>query len=131
GYLSDGAIDDVPDERLLDTRTSAKPANWSQTVVTGRPNRSAIISLVATQTSLATYLQVLPCGAEPGATSNLNADRSGQTIAGLAVVRFDANGEVCVFVQHATHVVVDLQAYLSDAAFEDITDLRILDTRTR
>ena len=103
----------------------------SMTQITGAPNSSAIVSLISTEAAGPGYLQVLPCGSGPGGTSNLNTDRADQTIAGLAVVNFDANGHACVFNYTATHIVVDLQAYLQPGAIDDIADQRIIDTRSR
>jgi len=46
-------------------------------------------------------------------------------------VRFDAAGRACVFNQTGTHIVVDLQGYMAEGAFDDVADLRLLDTRVR
>lgn len=96
----------------------------------GEPNRSAILSLAAVNSDGTGYLQALPCDAQPGSTSNLNTDGAGQTRAGLAVVRFDATGTACVFNSMNTHVIVDLQGYLAADTFDDITDVRLADTRS-
>jgi acetyl esterase/lipase len=130
GWFTPGSFDDVADVRLLDTRTGARPATGSQTLIHGRPNTTAVVSLVATETTAPGFVQVLPCGTAPGAYSNLNVDAAGQTRAGLAFVRFDEQGSACVFVQTSTHLVVDLQGYLAASAFDDIADARILDTRS-
>ncbi len=129
GYFTPGAFDDVADDRLLDTRTAVRPASGSQTEIRGLANRTAVVSLVATETTRAGYVQVLPCGAAPGGWSNLNIDAAGQTRAVLAFLRFDAFGRACVFTQHATHLVADLQGYMGAGAFDNITDDRALDTR--
>lgn len=129
GWFEPGAFDDVPDERLLDTRAGARPAGGSRVVVRGRPGRTAVVSLVATETSAAGYMQVLPCDASAGGSSNLNVDRAGQTRAVLALARVGADGTTCVFAQRSTHLVVDLQGYLDDAAVDDVPDERLLDTR--
>jgi hypothetical protein len=113
--------------RQLNLRNLVLPNSMVE--IHGTPNRSAIVSLVATQTASAGYLQALPCAAIAGSTSNLNADAAGQTRAGLAVVHFDATGSACVFNSMATHLIVDLQGYLADEAFDDLTDARLLDTR--
>ena len=76
-------------------------------------------------------MQVLPCGATPGASSNLNIDAVGQTIAGVAFVRFDGSGTACLFTLSSTHLVADLQGYLAAGSFDDIADVRVLDTRIR
>jgi hypothetical protein len=131
GYLGVGAFDDIADVRVLDTRGAPAPAAGSQTVVRGRPESTAVVSVVADATTGPGYLQFLPCGTAPGAASNLNTDAVGQTVAGLAFVRFDTLGDACIYSQSATHLVVDLQGYLGVTAFSDITDVRLLDTRTR
>ena len=87
------------------------------------------VSIIATETSGPGWLQVLPCGATPGTTSNVNFDRAGAIVNGLATVPFDNNGTACVYIQASTHVVVDLQGYFDTAAFDDVADQRLLDTR--
>lgn len=129
GYLADAAFDDIADERILDTRVGERPGDRSTTVIHGRPDSSAVVSLVAVQTAGRGYLQVLDCGTPPRATSNLNYDRAGTVIAGLAVARFGADGTACVYMARATHLVVDLQGYFAEGAFDDIVDIRVLDTR--
>jgi hypothetical protein len=129
GYFNPGAFDDVVDQRLLDTRGGPRKSARSQTMISGRPNTTGIVSLVVTDTSAPGYIQVLDCGADPGATSNLNADRVNQTRATLAFVRFNANGQACVYNQMATHLIADLQGYLSDGSFFEVTDTRLIDTR--
>ncbi len=131
GYVAAGAVDDVVDERLLDTRTTAMPASGSTTVVHGRPGSTGVVSIVATESTGPGYVQVLACGDQPGGSSNLNTDAPGQTVAVLAFVRFAADGTACVFTQRATHLVVDLQAYMAPGAFDDLVDARLLDTRRR
>ena len=73
---------------------------------------------------------MLPCDASPGGSANLHTDAVGQTIQGLAVVHFDDDGRACVFTQTSTHVVVDLQGYMRPGAFDDVTDVRVFDSRT-
>jgi hypothetical protein len=116
---------------LLDTRRLALPPGGSQTPIVGRPSSTAVVSVVATQTGGPGYLQVLPCGATPGAYANLNADRADQTRGGLAFIRFDADGRACVYNQTSTHIVVDLQGYMADGSFDDQPDQRLFDTRSR
>lgn len=129
GYLVAGALDDVVDERLLDTRPGAQPSDGAVMEIHGRPGASAFVSLVATETSGALFLQVLACGSTPGSTANLNVDRANATVSGAAIVRFGADGRACVFTNRATDVVVDLQAYFVDGAIDDVADVRLLDTR--
>ena len=129
GYFTVGAFDDVPDQRLLDTRLGPRPSARSQTTISGRPNSTAVISLVATNTTGPGYIQVLACGTTPGLASNLNADQSTQTRATLAFARFDAAGQACIFNETSVDLVADLQGYMTDGSFDDLTDQRLLDTR--
>ncbi|MFK8025607.1 MAG: CotH kinase family protein [Ilumatobacter sp.] len=129
-YLTDGSLDDVDDERLVDTRTTpGKPADGAIIRFSGRPASTAFVSLTLTESSRPGYAQLVPCGGPVGETSNVNVDARRQTIANLAVVEFDTDGEACLFVVMSTHVVVDLQGYLEDDAFDDIADTRLVDTR--
>jgi dienelactone hydrolase len=129
GYLSAGAIDDVADTRLIDTRPTGRALAGAKTVFRGRANSSAFVSVVSTDGLNAGWIQVLPCDATPGATSNINADSAGLSIAGAAVVRFNSLGEACVYTSMETHVIVDLQSYLTSGTFDDIDDVRLLDSR--
>jgi len=131
GYMTGSAFDDIDDTRILDTRLTARPTAGSQTTITGRPNSTAVVSLVATNAVAAGFVQVLPCGSTPGSSSNLNVNAAGDTIAGLAFVHFDATGRACLFNQQATDLVADVQGYLADGAFDDVADIRLLDTRIK
>ncbi|HRB04148.1 MAG TPA: CotH kinase family protein, partial [Ilumatobacteraceae bacterium] len=115
-------------EGVVVSMNNITPAN-TQTHITGLPNRSALVSLVTTDSSGAGWLQVLPCGATPGGSSNLNTDMVGQTRAVLAVVQFDAGGNACIYNQTATHIIADIQGYFAPGAFDDVADVRLLDTR--
>ena len=130
GYFAPGAFDDTADVRLLDTRSGARRTAGTRTTITGLPNRSAVVSVTATQTAGSGYLQVLACDAAPGGSSNLNTDAAGQTRAVLAVVQFDAAGKACIYNETATHVIADLQGYFAPGAFDDTADVRLLDTRS-
>ena len=128
GWMSASAFDDVVDQRLIDTRSGQRPPVGSITI-NGRAGATGIVSIIATETSGPGWLQVLPCGATPGTTSNVNFDRAGAIVNGLATVPFDSSGTACVYIQASTHVVVDLQGYFDPAAFDDVADQRLLDTR--
>ncbi len=128
GWMSASAFDDVDDQRLIDTRSGPRPPVGSITI-NGRAGATGVVSIVATETSGPGWLQVLPCGTTPGTTSNVNFDRPGAIVNGLATVRFDGSGTACIYLQASTHVVVDLQGYFAAAAFDDVADQRLLDTR--
>lgn len=129
GYFAAGVFDDIVDQRILDTRSGARPTDGTRVRINGRPNSTAVASIVATDNASPGFLQVLACHAPSGASSNLNTDRVGQTRAALAFVPFDAQGEACVYTQRATHLVVDIQGYMTPGSFDDIADQRVLDTR--
>jgi hypothetical protein len=132
GYMAPGFFDDTPDDRVLDSRSGPMAAAGSVTVVRGRPSTTGVVSLIATETAGAGFVQVLACGTTPGASSNLNVDAPGQTLAVLAFVRFAADGTACVFTQRSAHLVADVQGYLMAGAFDDVMpDQRLLDTRRR
>ena len=131
GYFAPGAFDDTADVRLLDTRSGAAPASGSQSSITGNAGRSALVSISATGATAGGYLQVLACGTAAGASSNLNTDGAGQTIANLAAVQFGADGRACVFTSASTHIIADLQGYFVAGTFDDVADARLVDTRTR
>lgn len=130
GSLAEGAFDDVPDVRLLDTRKTGNvvPAN-SVTEITARPNSTGVVSLTATDVAAPGYIQVLASPNQvPGQYSNLNAT-PGYTSAKLAFVHFNENGKAWLYNQSKVSEVVDLQGYFNSDAVVDVEDVRILDTR--
>jgi hypothetical protein len=131
GYMTGSAFDDTDDARILDTRLTGRPDAGLQTTISGQPNSTAVVSLIATNAAAPGFVQVLPCGTTPGSSSNLNVNAAGETIAGLAFVHFDADGRACLFNQQPTDLVADVQGYLADGAFDDVADVRLLDTRVK
>ena len=129
GYLTAGSFDDTAAERLLDTRLTARVAAGSMTQLAGVAGSSAVVTITAVDSANAGYVQVLSCTATPGESSNLNTSEARQTIAATAVVQFDDQGTACLFNSFATDLVVDLQGYLAAGAFDDVVDVRLLDTR--
>lgn len=132
GYFTEGTVDDIPDQRLFDTRVTHTQPLSSGSIIEfhGRPNTTAIINFFADDVRRAGYMQVLPdCDATPGAYSTMNVDEVGQTVNNPAFVRFDAEGKACAYAQASAHWGADLTAYLNPAAFDDIEDVRLVDTR--
>ena len=75
------------------------------------------------------YLTVWPCGSAKPDASNLNF-RAGQIIANAVVSKVDSTGLICVSSYVATHVIVDVNSWLtSSAGFTAMTPYRLLDTR--
>lgn len=129
GYLADPSFDDIADERLVDTRSGEMPAAGSSLRITGRPGATAVLSLVAIRPTARGFIRVHDCDDTSHTTSNLNYDQPGTVVAGLATTRFDETGTACVYTDKSAHLVVDLQGYFADGAFDDIADARVLDTR--
>jgi hypothetical protein len=102
--------------RLTDTRDGGAAAPIAGSVVVV-PVRSiagvpadaiaASITIVATEARGPGFVTVWGDGTRP-ATSALNVDRTGQTRANFAITPIGADGNIRVFTQAGTHLVVDL-----------------------
>ena len=102
--------------RVLDTRPTgsigyggAKPGAGSLVhAPTGRPGDTVVLNITGTEPSADGYVSVVPCEAPtlPPATSDLNLAR-GETRANLVITAADGNGDVCLYTQSGTHLVVD------------------------
>jgi hypothetical protein len=128
-------------ERLLDTRDCT--TGWCNdrpvpgTVIeldldTDAP--AAAIAITATATATGGFVSAGPCALfEDGATpqtSNLN-HMAGQTVTNLALVELQA-GRMCLFTLAAAHVIVDVQAELTeehDVGLSPVEPMRVHDSR--
>lgn len=90
------------------------------------------INVTAVDAGRPGFLSVYPCSAGRPVTSNLNT-RPGPPVANLAVVSLDVNGDVCVFAQPSTDVVIDLLGWYGPAGrgFAARNPERLVDTRLR
>ena len=78
---------------------------------------AVVLNMTATRARSAGYLQVYPhAWGTIGGASNLNLDRSGQTVADLAVVPVGADGMVAVYDQPGSQVIIDVFGYFTKAA---------------
>lgn len=102
--------------RLVDTRDADPaplPAGSSITVpvrsLPGVPADAiaASVTIVATEAPRPGFVTVWGDGARPG-TSALNVDRAGQTRANFAITPIGADGNIRLYTQAGTHLVVDL-----------------------
>jgi alpha-tubulin suppressor-like RCC1 family protein len=128
----------------LVTHTGGKPAAGEVLVV---PIRGAapvpatgvgavVVNVTVTETEQAGFLTVWPEGTQPLA-SNVNYDRSGQTIANQVIVPIGADGAIRLFTLSSTHIVLDVVAWYTDGTaptlasglFVPTTPYRHLDTR--
>ena len=96
------------------------------------PDTAVAVSVNITAVDAATggYLTAFPCSAGRPLASNLNA-RAGAPVANLALLPVDVNGDICVYAQPATDLVVDLLGWFgpSGRGLQQLTPNRVVDTR--
>jgi Domain of unknown function (DUF4331) len=129
----------VTPERLLNTRTGAKPTAGSTTMLqvagagtTLVPSdaKAVFLNITATQSAGDGFITVFPCDKPRPDASSLNPDPA-RTTSGLIPAVMSADGKVCIYTSVATHLLADVSAYLpSTAAFTPIVPERLLDTRS-
>ncbi len=146
------AFTPVVPQRVLDTRPGAqlnyrgsKPAKGARielSVVGGAAgvpaNASAIVlNVTAVEATAPGYVQVFPTGrSTPGASSNLNIERAGQTIPNAVIVPVGDGGKVTLFTEAGTHLLADIAGYFAPVSgavaagrYVAIDPHRVLDTR--
>jgi len=112
-----GLVTTLP-ARVLDTRTGAKPALNSTTVVnTGITGAVAVaVNITLTETDGAGFVTAWDgLGARPN-VSIINSFGAGQTIANYAIVPVDAAGKFNLFVNNPGHLLVDVMGYFPGSA---------------
>jgi len=144
-----GALRFVPvaPSRLVDTRTGlgrAGPLTAGTTVELTLAGRGPVasdavavaVNLTATAAAGPGFLVAWPAGQPQPATSSLNIDHAGQTVANLAVVPLGTGGAISVHPQAATDLVVDVWGYwvpsqgpTRDGRLLTLSPTRLLDTR--
>ncbi|MFN8023244.1 MAG: hypothetical protein U0Q03_17090 [Acidimicrobiales bacterium] len=138
-FPAGGGFVPITPVRLADTREpsgSARPPAGQRLVVhvgatPGVPAgaRAVALSVTATDAAAAGFVSVGPCDRPLGTTSNVNVGAGG-TAPNLVVTQPDANGDVCVVSNVATHLLVDLfGAFTSTADMGVVDATRLLDTR--
>ena len=119
---SRGLFVPITPTRIRDTRTGTKPASGSTVSLApggqgGIPATGAealALNLTATQATGSGFLQVYPTGeGTPGTSSNLNTERTGQTIANAAMVKLGTDGTASVYLSRSTHVIGDVAGYFT------------------
>jgi hypothetical protein len=126
--------------RLLDTRTTTKPAAGSTTElqvagVAGVPAGATAVVLNVTGTEAAApgFVTVYPTGLAQPVVSNQNLV-PGQTRANLATVKLGAGGKVSIYTLSSVEMVVDVLGYYAPASstagrFTALPPGRLIDTR--
>ena len=132
----------VPPARLFDSRDLSGPMTTARVHAAGvasvPADASAIaLNVTATDASGAGFVVAWPAGGLRPLASNLNVERTGQTIANMVVVAIGEAGSIDLFASAPTHLVVDvLGAWVpasSARAGRLIADdpRRLIDTRDR
>jgi LPXTG-site transpeptidase (sortase) family protein len=116
----------VAPERLIDTRSSARPGAGAvvHVPIVGRfgVSKSAVavvINVTATDSANGGYVTVYPGSSERPNVSNLNLPGPGATLANLVTVPVGADGGVDVFTETGTHVIVDLFGWYEPTGWTD------------
>jgi hypothetical protein len=130
-------------QRVVDTRSGlgvaagAVPANGTLVVPmagTGQVPADAtgvVANVTATGGANDGYLTIYPCGATVPTSSTLNFV-AGASVPNLATSGLGTNGNLCVFANVSTDVVIDLAGWYrngSGASFAGQAPVRVLDTR--
>lgn len=137
--VSDVGLTAIRPTRVLDSREpptrmlqpgEVRPVQLAGTQEISEAAIGAVVNLTVTDAVAPGWLAIFPCGGSlPGSTSNVNFATK-QIVAGMAFVRLDPTGKVCVSSNVAVHLVIDVTAWASDdSTFVPSAPTRITDTR--
>ena len=73
---------------------------------------AVVLNVTVTDPQAAGFVTVFPCGSAQPNASSLNLWRV-QTVANAVVVKVGDGGQVCLFTQSATHLIVDVNGYFA------------------
>jgi hypothetical protein len=120
----------VPPARLLDTRSGGETVDdtlagigqrsagsITEIRVTGRGGvpanaTAAIVNVTAVRPTGKGHLILFPCGNTPPTASIVNY-QAGDVVPNAAVAKIGLAGEICVYTHAATHLVVDVNGYVT------------------
>jgi hypothetical protein len=142
GYFSTTALNGflaVTPDRVLDTRSGAKPQHGATLTfqVAGKYNvpadaKAVVLNLTLDQPDAAGWAAVFAAGQPRPATSNINV-AAGETRPNVVFAPVGANGQVSVYLDLPSHVIVDVLGSYSTASeaelFKPVKPKRIIDTR--
>jgi hypothetical protein len=135
-FPADAPIDLVPPERVRDTRSDGSVRSPGRVVrfavddtslPTGTPVTGVFMNVTIVEAGAAGFATAYPCADGRPEASNVNFV-AGQTVANFAVVRPDANGEICVYSDAASDILIDVMGS-SGPGFQGIVPTRLIDTR--
>jgi YVTN family beta-propeller protein len=116
----------LPPARVLDSRAAnpvprLRGGARTDLALAGRAGIPAtgvaavVMNLTATESSDAGFVTAYPARTALPPTSNLNSERTWQTIANLAIVRMGGEGGVSLYAQHTTELVADVSGWFLGA----------------
>lgn len=119
GLSTDGLFVPVTPVRALDSRTTGKVGAGSTATVPvaerlGVPAANvgaAALNVTATEATAAGFVTAYPGGSARPTASNVNVERTGQTIPDHAVVRVGADGTIALFSQSGGHLIADIAGW--------------------
>lgn len=112
----------VTPERLLDTRNGSKPLDGAQVPLSPRGQAgiptdgvsAVVLTVTATSPVAGGFVQVLPTGqGVVGASSNLNLERVGQTVANAALATLGDSGGVTLYTLRSAHLLADVAGWFT------------------
>ena len=113
----------------------ALPAGSTTTMwVAGRTGvpfgaRAVALNVTAVDAQGPGYLTVYPCGPNRPLASNVNYTTN-QTVPNSVITQLGPNGEICIYTQAATDLIIDINGYFpAGTAFGSVTPARLLETR--
>ena len=136
-FASDTPIDLGPPGRVIDTRSDGSTRVPERVVRfsvgdteldASVPIAGVFMNLTIVDAENVGFGTVYPCAGGRPDTSNINFG-PGQTIADFAVVRPDANGEICVYSSAAADILIDVMGS-AGPGFDGIRPSRMVDTRS-
>ena len=90
---------------------------------------AVVLNVTVTDAAGAGFVTVYPCGADIPTASNLNY-AAGSTVANMVVAKVGPSGDVCIYNNEATQLVVDVNGYFpNDGSYQPIDPARLLETR--
>ena len=90
---------------------------------------AVVLNVTVTEAVAAGFVTVYPCGGDRPTASSLNFV-AGETVANAVVVKVGVGGEVCLFAQSATQLVVDVGGYFpAGSGFVSVVPGRLLESR--
>lgn len=148
--VRDRAVVAVPPARLLETRSGPNMVTVDgrdqgvgqiptgavyPLLVRGRAGvaadaASAMVTVTVTQPVGSGFVTVFPCDQPRPRASNLNFT-PGQTVADIAIAPIAADGTICLFTSSTTHLIVDVNGYITadTSGPVAVTPARLLETR--